>query len=664
MTATPTMTPEERLFHRLDPQQAEVVRHTDGPALVVAGAGAGKTTTLVRRVAHLIHKGVNPSSILLLTFTRAAASSILERARKFAPEAHKVQGGTFHSVASKLIHDNHMMFGLAANFSVLDPGDVEDTFKRLIAENPMQGASPRASTVAKVVSYAVNTIQPVEAVVQRRWPKWVTWSSEIGNLAKLYDAYKRAHNCVDFDDLLRMFAALAEDPASGPELRRKFRYVMCDEVQDCNALQMRILFALGSEGGNVMAVGDPSQSIYGFRGSAPGTMYAIRDEWEGTRLLLIETNYRSTPEIVNCADVVDRSMARRINRNLQAKRDSIRVRPLITQVADRPAESVLIADYILDRRDEGIPYKEQAVLVRSMRQVRHVELELAARGIPTVVRGGIRIHEAAHVKDVLCPLRLLANHIDEPAWMRLLSMLPKIGEKTALGIARELVARPSFDAAVEALGQMALKKPQLAIAWDVLSAINGRAMPADILATSKDAMDGLLQQRYPEDWDTRRKDIDALVDIAAGQPELDEFLRTLTIDVSIDQRATYEGEPPDEEGVVTLATIHSAKGLEWEVVYMPSFIQGHLPTGFADPDDDPDEEKRLMYVLVTRAKNELILLRPQTAMIKGKPTFVDDSGFAHIILPHCEVRHTGPKAQPEENLSLGGGLRGLRISRW
>jgi len=652
---------ELRLFNKLDEQQSAVVRHMDGPALVVAGAGAGKTTTLVRRVAHLIHRGVDPTTILLLTFTRNAAQSMTDRARSFDAEAGRIASGTFHSVASRLIRDNHTIFGLAPHFTVLDPSDVEDTFKRLLAENPMEGASPRASTVAKVVSYAVNTMKPVDAVVARRWPKWQTWAGDIDRLKRLYDAYKRKHQCVDFDDLLRMFVALAEDPASGPDLRRRFRYVMCDEVQDCNALQMRILYALGRDGGNVMAVGDPSQSIYGFRGAAPGTMYEIRDAWPDTKLLLIETNYRSTPEIVGCADSVDRSMARRIERHLVASRKSHRVKPTLATCADKPTEACHIADLILDKRDEGVPYKEQAVLVRSMRNLRHVELELAARNIPTVVRGGIRIHEAGHVKDVLAPLRLLANHEDEPAWMRLLSMMPKIGEKSALKVARELVPQPNLARAVDALANMALTKPTLALAVSVLRDVQGPGEPAAMLYAARRSMEDLLSERYPEDWDARKKDIDALIDIAAGQTDLDEFLRTLTIDVSVDQRATYEGEPPDEEGVVTLATIHSSKGLEWDCVYMPSFIQGHLPSGFADPDDDPDEERRLMYVLVTRAKNELVLMRPQMALVKGRPMMVDGSGFEHIVRPHCRETQAGPSSEPQ---TMGLGLRGMRINAW
>ncbi len=653
---------EDRLFAKLDPQQADVVRHVDGPALVVAGAGAGKTTTLVRRVANLIRMGVDPGTILLLTFTRAAAEEMTKRARRFEPEAHRIASGTFHSVGSRLIRDNHSLFGLAPNFTVLDPSDVEDTFKRLVAENPMQGASPRASTIAKVVSFAVNTQQPVDQVVQARWPKWKTWAEEIDNLKKLYDAYKRRHQCVDFDDLLRMFVALAEDPSTGPDLRRKFRYVMVDEVQDCNALQMKILYALGSDGGNVMAVGDPSQSIYGFRGAAPGTMYEIRDKWPGTRTLLIETNYRSTPEIVACADSVDRSMAKRVNRNLVAKRDSLRIKPQLTRVADKASESALIADLILDKREMGVEWKDQAVLVRSMRNLRHVELELASRGIPTVVRGGIRIHEAGHVKDILAVMRIVANHEDEPAWMRLLSMLPKVGEKTALAISRECVARPGLREALGTLVELGLKRPQLAVAHKALRDVANAREPAGMLSAAKFALEDLLAERYPEDWDARRKDIDALSDIAAAQPDLEEFLRTLTIDVSVDQRATYEGEAPDEEGCVTLATIHSSKGLEWECVYMPSFMQGHLPTGFADPSDDPDEEKRLMYVLVTRAKSELVLMRPQMTLVKGRSMMAEPSEFEHIVRRHCHERQSMPTEQPKPAMSLG--LSGHRINGW
>lgn len=648
---------EEALFNGLDAQQAAVVRHKDGPALVVAGAGAGKTTTLVRRTAHLIRSGVAPASILLLTFTRAAAKSIMDRARSYAPEADRVEGGTFHSIASRIIRENHAMFGLPPNFTVLDPEDVEATFKRIAGEQQMRGAPPRASTIAKIVSYSINTKRGIDDVILDRFPKWEPYITDIEQIAKLYVEYKKSRALLDFDDLLLFFSAMANHPAAGPLLRKRFAYVMVDEVQDLNALQVDICHGLGADGGNVMAVGDPSQSIYGFRGSEPGIMFGFRDHWPSMKTFLIETNYRSTPEIVACADTIDRSMAQRFDRVLRAKKPSETIRPVLLETQDKQTEAALVADFILNKREEGIPYKEQAVIARSMRNLRHVEFELIARGIPLIVRGGVRIHEAAHIKDVLAPLKIVANLRDEPAWMRTLTTLPKIGEKGAAEVAREVLECPDLDAAIQVLSTRALKKTGLAMGPEILRAASSSERPGVALAAIRNAMDASLAARYEDEWDWRKKDIDAVVEIADGYSSIEEFLRTLTIDVSIDKRAEFLDSDRDEEGVVTLSTVHSAKGLEWKAVYVPSFVEGHMPSLHAEPGEQ-DEEKRLFYVAVTRAKSELFLVRPKTGIVKGGPAFLNSSPYEFLIRQHLEIRRANvPTPRP-----LGESTAGILIS--
>ena len=645
------------IFSGLDPQQSEVVRHMSGPALVVAGAGAGKTTTLVRRTAHLIRSGVAPGSILLLTFTRAAAKSIMDKARSYAPEADRVEGGTFHSIASRVIRENHSMFGLPPNFTILDPEDVEATFKRLAGEQRMRGAAPRASTIAKIVSYSINTKRHIHDVILDRFTKWEPYAADIEEISQAYVTYKKGRALLDFDDLLLFLSAMANHPAAGPLLRKRFAFVMVDEVQDLNALQVDICHGLGADGGNVMAVGDPSQSIYGFRGSEPGIMFGFRDHWPSMRTYLIETNYRSTPEIVSCADTIDRSMRQRFDRVLRARKPSEGIRPTLLETQDKPSEAALIADFVIDKREEGIPYKEQAVIARSMRNLRHVEFELIARGIPLVVRGGVRIHEAKHIKDVLAPLKIAANLRDEPAWVRMLTTLPKIGEKTAAEVAGEMLGCADLDAAIEALSRRALKKTGLAMAPEILRAASCSERPGIALGAVRNAMEPSLAARYEDEWDWRKKDIDSIVEIAEGYVSVEEFLRTLTIDVSIDKRAEFMDSDRDEEGVVTLSTVHSAKGLEWKAVYVPSFVEGHMPSLHAEPGEQ-DEEKRLFYVAVTRAKSELYLVRPKTGIVKGGPAFLNSSPYEHLIRQHTEIRRANvPTPRP-----LGESAAGILIS--
>jgi DNA helicase-2/ATP-dependent DNA helicase PcrA len=645
-----------RLHAGLDPQQSRIVDHIDGPAMVVAGAGAGKTKTLVHRVANLVARGVDPSRILLLTFTKAAAASIVSRARRFEPAAERVVGGTFHSVAHRLIKENHAVFGLPPNFSMCDPGDVEDLFRRLMASEPMRNG-PRASTVAKMVSFALNTRRGVADVVIDRYPKYADHADAIATLAERYSEHKKLHHILDFDDLLIFFSAMANDPQAGPVLRRRFRYVMIDEVQDCNALQVEICHGLGADGGNILVVGDPSQAIYGFRGSSPSIMFGFQDTWPTLATYLIETNYRSTPEIVEMAGRVDASMRERFTRRLSASKPSVDVKPSLVSLDDRPHEASWIAQEIMDRREEGLEYGEMAVLVRSMRNIRHVEIELAARGIPTVVKGGIRIHEAAHIKDVLAPLRIALNPLDEPAWIRLLSRYPKVGDKSAAKIASEVMYAGDVLDCANRLAEVALKKPALAGAVEVLRAAGSSPVPSVALANVVDKIEGLMRIVHEDEWEWRRRDVDALVDLASGQHGLDEFLSTLAIDVSIDKGRDGDFSPPDPDGVVTLATIHSSKGLEWHTVYVPSFVKGHIPSGFGDEnDEDDDEERRLLYVMVTRAKTELVIVRPQLTTMGGDPVFAPPSPFEALIASGCRRIRPGREAPSFDPMAGFSGL--------
>ena len=632
----------------LDAQQAAAASHIHGPALIVAGAGAGKTTVLVRRTAHLVKSGVDPSTILLLTFTRASATSILERARAFSPDVRDVVAGTFHSVAARVIRENHRVFGLPEGFTVMDPDDVDESIKRIMADSPTNLTTPRSSRVVKLISYARNTQQSLSEIL--RLPQF--WKDrDLENwliaVADKYMAYKKRLNILDFDDLLEFWAKMVEHPALSAMMREKFKYVMVDEHQDSNALQLRIIYGLGGENGNVMAVGDPSQSIYGFRGAAPGTMFDFRRQWPQTKTYLIETNYRSTPEIVALADRVDRSMNQRFERELRAAKPSQSIKPQVVHVPDADAEAEWIAQRVLANRDEGMPFDKQAVLVRSSRRARHVEARLSAEGIPYKFFGGIKLHEAAHIKDVVCVLRIAVNPSDEPAWMRFLPILPRIGLKTAASISAELVDSENGEEILRRLSSMALRRKELAIAIPALRVAIAARTALEALDGVRRELGPFMAEKWGDEWEWRQKDIADVIDLAATQGTTEDFLRMVTIDVAIDKKSDSNRKQMQDEKPMSVSTVHAAKGLEWDAVYIPSFVAGHMPTPYAEPGEGDEEEKRLFYVAVTRSRRDLHFMRPASTIVQGSPMMVSDSDFQPLVAPLSEKHHVTVAKQPQ-----------------
>ena len=435
----------------LNPDQEAVVRAVDGPVLVVAGAGSGKTTVLVRRVAWMIEQGISPSSILLLTFTRAAASSMLARARALVPEAREVTGGTFHSVGALVLRQLHSVFGLPEALTVLDPEDVQDAIGNCAAAEPFpwKGRSPKPGTVAGVLSRVANTKVSVAEAITQRAPDWEGSEAWFEAIGRRYTEWKLDRGLLDYDDLLTWFAAALAHPQVGEHLRARWPYVLVDEHQDSNAVQLDIVYGLGGDRPNVMAVGDPAQAIYAFRGSAPATLFHFRERWPHTRVLALETNYRSTQPILDLVNAVDRAMVPRFPRELRAVRPETAERPKLVRVANERVQAEELCARILAARDAGVALAEQAVLVRSMWAARRVEAELLAQRIPYRVVGGLRIDEAAHVKDLLALARIAENPRNEPAWTRILGRLPGVGTATVRNALQTILAAegPAVDRA-------------------------------------------------------------------------------------------------------------------------------------------------------------------------------------------------------------------------
>jgi DNA helicase-2/ATP-dependent DNA helicase PcrA len=591
-------------------QRAVVVAH-EGPLLCVAGAGSGKTTTLTRRVVHMIASGIPPQSILLLTFTRAAAGEMLRRARTLHSDAQHVVGGTFHSIATMTLREYAGAVDLASSFAVLDPEDCEDIIRLLMGDVDRDEKNyPRPSVIQKCVSHAYNTRQKLRPVLSAKYPDWLWRADFIEDIARRFVVYKKERGLLDYDDLLTYYAALLKHPEIGRVLRQRHRFVMIDEYQDCNAIQLDIVYSLGGGHGNVMVVGDPAQAIYGFRGSAPATMFHFLERFPAATILPLETNYRSTQPILALANAVDRSMHPRFERELRAQHNGLAEKPILVQALNTRDEPHVLCNRILNDHAKGRPFTDHAVLVRAMYVARAVEAAFIEHRIPYLVRGGIRITEAAHVKDLLCLGRIVDNLRHEPAWLRLLQRTPRIGAKTAEAILREITVAATPGEAVTKLREVSkVRGLALGPIADAIAAVAMEGPLTDRFGCGLVALEPLLQKHYDQEWQDRKRDLDAVITIASSFSRLEEFLTAMALDVSFDRRSRLSQGVIPETDVVTISTIHSAKGLEWNVVHIPGFIAGNYPSVFANTDAELEEELRCLYVAVTRARNDLIVYR-------------------------------------------------------
>jgi DNA helicase-2/ATP-dependent DNA helicase PcrA len=642
----------ENILQGLNREQRQAAEAVDGAYLVVAGAGSGKTTVLSRRVAALVEAGINPSSILLLTFTRFAAKNMLDRAKRITPAAADVVGGTYHSIAHRLVLENHRMFRLPEKPTFLDPDDVTSAFKKIaLSLGGKDENMPKGSALAKAHSFSVNTKRSLEDVVHDRFHEFSYAVDFFQKCAEEYKTYKRTRGLLDYDDLLVAWDNMMDHPVIGAAVRDRFKYVLVDEDQDSNAIQCSIVAKLGGDNPNVMVVGDPAQSIYAFRGAAPRTMFEFIERWPHATTIKLNTNYRSTEEILTIANSVDRDMRERFDRELLPAPGSVGETPIMTQVVDYEAEAKYIADKILDRKDDGVDLEEQAILVRSMNTARHIEAELVRRRIPYKVSGGIKINDAAHIKDMLCMARCAANPLDEPAWLRVLTMARTVGEKKASQVYTKIadaVSESFLGDPCEIIVDMCKKSPDAGPISDAYRILAAGGPPVEILERAMTVVEDIFKRRY-DDWSARKSDISAVIGLAEGQESLDSFLSTMSLDYSIDKKREITGEM-QEENPVTISTVHSAKGLEWDVVYIPSFIQGHLPSAYANSYEQIEEEKRVLYVAVTRPRKFLEITKPTTGY---KGVFLQQSNFEYMIAPFCEHQKIGVTNRNSQSFAFG-----------
>jgi DNA helicase-2/ATP-dependent DNA helicase PcrA len=612
----------------LNAQQRAAAEHgtgeeRPGPLLVIAGAGSGKTSTLAHRVAALIARGADPRGMLLLTFSRRAAVEMTRRverivggmARTRAVQAASslLWSGTFHSVGARLLREYAPRIGLSPEFTIHDREDSADLMNLVRHELALSGAEkrfPLKGTCLAIYSKTVNTEQPLSTVLAESFPWCAGWQDELKRLFAAYVGAKQRHGVLDYDDLLAYWAAMMAEPSIGAELGARFAHVLVDEYQDTNRLQAAVLLRLKPDGRGLTVVGDDAQAIYSFRGATVRNILDFPRHFDPpATVVTLERNYRSTQPILDASNAVIGQATERFTKNLFSERRSS-ARPLLVAVADEAAQARYVADEILQRREEGLALRAQAVLFRASHHSLQLELELGRRNVPFVKFGGLKFLEAAHVKDLLACLRWAENPRDRVAGFRVLLLLPGVGPKTA---ARALDAMAAADPA----GAFADLVPPAPCAADWNSLVElFRALrvrhhpwPAELAQLRRWYEPQMA--RVHDNAEARVADLAALESIAGSYPSRERFLTELTLDPP-DATSDEAGMPLLDEDYLTLSTIHSAKGQEWGAVYVLNAVDGCIPSDMATGTPaEIDEERRLLYVAMTRAKDHLQLLVPQ-----------------------------------------------------
>lgn len=652
-----------RYEEELNSEQLEVVRAGEGPLLVIAGAGSGKTRALTYRVSRLIEDGIDPSDILLLTFTNKAAREMLSRVEQLVTiDTRRIWGGTFHAMGNRLLRRYAEPLGYRSNFTILDDEDAKEMMESAISSlgiNTLEKRFPKGDVLLDIYSFVINTRTPLELHLEDNFPHFAIYRDEMVNVFRRYKDRKRQANAMDFDDLLVNWKLLLDErPEVSEALKRKFRYILVDEYQDTNKLQAEIVDGMASVRRNVMVVGDDAQSIYSFRGASFENILTFPLRFSDAQIYKLEVNYRSTPQILRLANESIAQNRFQFRKQLHAVRGA-GPDPAVVGVDDVFEQASFVAQRILELRDEGEKLGEIAVLYRSHYQSLELQMELSRRMIPYEIRSGVRFFEQAHIKDVISYLKIVTNTRDELAWKRVLKLYPKIGEKTAAEVwsqisqagdplRRFLSGPPAVTGRGVAQSMKSLK--------DVLDVISSESMlrnPAESI--------GIVVERGYADYarskfanaQARLDDLEQLSQYALRYEDVDTFLNEVALANPIAGEDVAVVGPEDEK--IVLTSVHQAKGLEWRVVFVIGLAEGRFPSARAlrvpggivrfepkqlhpafevplltgdveEAAESPvreivipgeEEERRLFYVAVTRAQQELYLVYPVMARDRG-----------------------------------------------
>ena len=630
----------------LNEQQLAAVTAPPGPILVIAGAGSGKTRTLTYRVAYLLENGIDPRNILLLTFTNKAAREMLVRVTNLLPvDASGLWGGTFHSVGNRILRRHGSSLGYSSGFTIMDREDQKDLIDTVVAGagiDPKEIRFPKGDVLAEIFSFVVNTEKPLEELLAEKFPYFLPLLDKIQDVHERYEKKKKGTNSMDFDDLLQKTLSMFQQHEGIAEFyRRQFRFVLVDEYQDTNKIQADLVDLVARDHRNVMVVGDDAQSIYSWRGANFQNILEFPKRYPDAQVFKIEMNYRSVPEILDVANAAIAANIQQFRKHLSATRESKALRPALVALNDGAEQAQFVAQRILELRDEGVDLNDIAVLYRAHYHALELQLELSRRGIPYQITSGIRFFEQAHIKDVTSFIRFVANPRDQVAFNRMVKLLPGIGNRTAENLWRAWegglavagigdpgpenapapagVIDPRFGERLRVMNVPGKSKKmwtQLAHTLDEIAPGGEANPPSEMITSIVEAIYDDYAKVNFTNYELRREDLDQLAVFARQFKDVHEFLSQLALISNVDAEAASV-QASDKEAV-NLSTVHQAKGLEFHTVFVIWLTDGMFPSSRSlDTRDALEEERRLFYVAVTRARDELYLTYPQMRLGGG-----------------------------------------------
>jgi DNA helicase-2/ATP-dependent DNA helicase PcrA len=615
----------------LNQQQLAAVTAPPGPQLIIAGAGSGKTRTLTYRVAYLMENGIDPRNILLLTFTNKAARQMLDRVANVLPiEASGIWGGTFHSVGNRILRRHGSAIGYNSGFSIMDREDQKDLINTVVASAGIDSKEirfPKGDVLAEIFSFVINTETPMEELLAEKFPYFIPLLDKIKDVQARYEKKKKATNSIDFDDLLqKTLTMLQQHEGIAQFYQRQFQFILVDEYQDTNKIQADLIDLLAQEHRNVMVVGDDAQSIYSWRGANFQNILEFPKRYPDAQVFKIEMNYRSVPEILEVANSAISANVDQFKKNLQPVRDSNSVKPAVVALNDGSEQAQFVAQRILELRDENMDLNEIAVLYRAHYHALELQLELSRRGIPYQITSGVRFFEQAHIKDVISFLRLVANPRDEVAFKRMAKLLPGIGNRSADNFwnswEKLLAEQGEITSWSDRLLPMSVSAKskkhwtQLASTLDEIAPGGQPNPPSEMITSVMEAIYDEYAKVNFTNYELRKEDLNQLAAFSRQFKDLNEFLSQLALISNVDAEVA-PNQTADREAV-NLSTVHQAKGLEFRTVFVIWLTDGMFPSSRSmDERKDLEEERRLFYVAITRAKDELYLSYPHMRLTGG-----------------------------------------------
>jgi DNA helicase-2/ATP-dependent DNA helicase PcrA len=636
----------------LNEEQYAAVTAGEGPLLVIAGAGSGKTRVVTYRVAWLVEHGADPSRILLVTFTNKAAREMLRRVEALLhTDLRRLWGGTFHHIANRTLREHAESLGYRPNYTILDAEDSKELIGACVREAGVDTKTrrfPRSEVLHDIVSLGVNTAFSIEDVILRSYPYFEPLISDIKLVNEVYQKRKKQENLMDYDDLLLNWKRLLEEnPAIRERYAEQFEHILVDEYQDTNRIQADIVDLLAAKHRHVMVVGDDAQSIYSWRGADFRNIYEFPKRYPDVQIFRLEVNYRSTPQVL---DLANASIARNQKQFPKALRTNRQggPKPALIPARDVYEQAQFVVSRALELRDEGIPLSEMAILYRSHYHSMEVQVEMIRRGIPYLVRSGVRFFEQAHIKDVVAHLRLISNPHDELAWMRVFKLVPGIGARTAIRLWEDIGRTTQPLEALSSLHSSHLIPRRAEVGWkDFLSLIDTLTHPQTIRSPAAQ-IEAVLDSGYVEylranytNADARVEDLRQLANFAARYESTEAFLSEVALigTERFSMRDGIYGEDVlaggDEDEYLVLSSIHQAKGLEWRVVFLIWAANSRFPTARSLRDEDAlEEERRLFYVAITRAKDELYLCYPLLGRERNRNVILTPSPFIQEVDDH------------------------------